>query len=83
MDPGRLDARVQLDRELLGDLLGVAAQGQALLVVGVVGVLDGDVAYGASVWVATNSRKSSTSNVACAVSSTFQTTTAASSIGLP
>ena len=37
----------------------------------------------ASVWVETNSRKSSTSNIACAVSSTFQTTTAASSIGLP
>lgn len=37
----------------------------------------------ASVWVATNSRKSSTSKSACAVSSTFQTTIAASSIGLP
>ncbi|CAM5504128.1 hypothetical protein SALBM311S_10306 [Streptomyces alboniger] len=37
----------------------------------------------ASVWVATNSRKSSTSKLACAVSSTFHTTTAASSIGLP
>ena len=36
-----------------------------------------------SAWIATNSRKSSTSNIACAVSSTRQTTTAAISIGLP
>ena len=36
-----------------------------------------------SVWIATNSTKSSTSNIACAVSSTCQTTTAAISIGLP
>jgi len=37
----------------------------------------------ASVWVATNSRKSSTSKSAWAVSSTCQTTMEASSIGLP
>lgn len=37
----------------------------------------------ASVWVATNSRKSSTSKSAWAVSSTFHTTIEASSIGLP
>ena len=43
---GRLDPRAQLDRELLGDLLGVAAQRQAVLVVGVVRVLDGDVPDG-------------------------------------
>lgn len=36
-----------------------------------------------SVWMATNSTKSSTSNTALAVSSTCQTTTAAISIGLP
>src|SRR5690606_39296207 len=39
-------ARVQFDGQLLGDLLGVAPQGQAALVVGVVGVLDGDVPDG-------------------------------------
>ena len=36
-----------------------------------------------SVWMATNSMKSSTSKTARAVSSTCQTTTAAISIGLP
>lgn len=38
--------RVELVRELAGDLLGVAAQREAALFVGVVGVLDGDVPHG-------------------------------------
>lgn len=40
---GGLDPCGQLQGELLGDLLGVAAQRQGVLVVCVIGVLDGDV----------------------------------------
>jgi hypothetical protein len=44
--PAASTTRAQFDGELLGDLLGVAAQREPALVVGVVGILDGDVPYG-------------------------------------